>query len=75
MEIDDIMKCRGSAHQKKVYVRRRASSVEPNSFEKRELFNIEGFLLYEGQIVPERFMDYYASAFLRKIICLTPSSI
>jgi len=51
----EIMKYRGPeplTHQKKIYVRRGASSVEPSPHERQELFNILGFLLTEEQIVP-----------------------
>jgi ATP-dependent DNA helicase RecG len=52
----EIMKYRGPeplTHQKKIYVRRGASSVEPSPHERQELFNIIGFLLTEEQIVPD----------------------
>jgi len=52
----EVMKYRGPeplTHQKKIYVRRGASSVEPSPHERQELFNIIGFLLTEEQIVPD----------------------
>lgn len=39
--------------QKRIYVRRGASSVEPSPHERQELFNIFGFLLTEEQIIPD----------------------
>jgi ATP-dependent DNA helicase RecG len=51
----EVMKYRGPeplAHQKKIYIRRGASSVEPSPHERQELFNILGFNITEDQIVP-----------------------
>jgi ATP-dependent DNA helicase RecG len=51
----EVMKYRGPeplTYQKKIYVRRGASSVEPSPHERQELFNILGFLLTEDQIIP-----------------------
>ncbi len=39
-------------YQKRIYVRRGASSVEPSPHERQELFNVFGFFLTEDQIIP-----------------------
>ncbi len=53
MEVEEVKKLiENGENDKKIYVRRGASSVEPSPHERQELFNIFGFLLTEEQIIP-----------------------